>query len=113
MSAEIDPRVVAFDGPLPEGVDPVASLGGKAAGLRVMSRDLGLPVPPGFVLTTALCHEYLAHGWPEGIESSIREHLRALEQATGRSFGSAERPLLVSVRSGAPVSMPGMMDTLL
>jgi pyruvate,orthophosphate dikinase len=113
MEAATDPLVVAFDGPLPAGLDPVTVLGGKAAGLRVMAGELGLPVPPGFVLTTGLCREYLARGWPLGIETSLQEHLGELERRTGRRFGDTERPLLVSVRSGAPVSMPGMMDTLL
>ena len=64
--------ILAFEDPLPAGADPVHLLGGKAAGLAVMARDLGLPVPPGFVVTTAVCNDYLAHGWPDGLEAEIR-----------------------------------------
>ena len=88
-------------------------LGGKGAGLLEMRQRLGLPVPPGFVLGTPLCRRVLTQGWPEGLDEVIERHLAELERATGQRFGDAERPLLVSVRSGAPVSMPGMMDTVL
>ena len=88
-------------------------LGGKAAGLAVMARELGLPVPPGFVVTAKVCREFLAGGWPAGIDDQIRAHLDRLSGRSGRKFGDSSVPLLVSVRSGAPVSMPGMMDTLL
>jgi pyruvate,orthophosphate dikinase len=90
-----------------------ALVGGKAAGLGVMAAELGLPVPPAFVVTTAACNEYLAHGWPDGLDAELREHMRHIEEGVGRAFGDADDPLLVSVRSGAPVSMPGMMDTIL
>jgi pyruvate,orthophosphate dikinase len=88
-------------------------IGSKAANLAAMANELELPVPPGFAVSTAACLAYLAHGWPEGLEDDIRAHMKRLEQALGRGFGDPENPLLVSVRSGAPVSMPGMMDTLL
>ena len=88
-------------------------VGSKAANLGVMARDLGLPVPPGFVISTAACRAYLAGGWPEGLDDEIREGMAAIETAIGRRFGDSADPLLVSVRSGAPVSMPGMMDTIL
>jgi Phosphoenolpyruvate synthase/pyruvate phosphate dikinase len=88
-------------------------LGGKAANLTVMALDLGLPVPPAFTITTAACNVYLANGWPDGLDAEIREHLATIEQRVGRRFGDPADPLLVSVRSGAPVSMPGMMDTIL
>ncbi len=88
-------------------------LGGKAANLGVMALDLGLPVPPAFTITTAACNAYLANGWPDGLDAEIREHLATMEQRVGRRFGDPADPLLVSVRSGAPVSMPGMMDTIL
>jgi pyruvate, orthophosphate dikinase len=87
-------------------------LGGKGAGLAEMRR-LGVPVPAGFVLGTPLCRRFLASGWPEGLDAAIDVHLAALEQATGQRLGDGEVPLFVSVRSGAPVSMPGMMDTIL
>ncbi|MFH1331386.1 MAG: pyruvate, phosphate dikinase [Actinomycetota bacterium] len=88
-------------------------VGSKAANLAAMANELGLPVPPGFAVSTAACREYLAHGWPEGLGEEIRSHLARVENALGRGFGDPANPLLVSVRSGAPVSMPGMMDTLL
>jgi pyruvate,orthophosphate dikinase len=88
-------------------------LGGKGAGLAEMAR-LGLPVPPGFTITTEACREYLAHGRePEALADEVAEHLAGVEKATGRGFGDPEDPLLVSVRSGARFSMPGMMDTVL
>ncbi|MBI5319377.1 pyruvate, phosphate dikinase [Bradyrhizobium sp.] len=88
-------------------------LGGKGAGLVEMRQKLGLPVPHAFVLSTALCRQYLTSGWPDGLDEVIDRKLAALESATWQGFGDSERPLLVSVRSGAPVSMPGMMDTIL
>jgi pyruvate,orthophosphate dikinase len=90
-----------------------ALVGGKAANLGVMGRDLGLPVPPGFAITTAACRAFLAGGWPDGLDDELRTRMSAVESAVGRRFGDASDPLLVSVRSGAPVSMPGMMDTIL
>ena len=90
-----------------------ALVGGKAANLGVMARDLGLPVPPGFVITTETCRAFLASGWPAGLDEEIRSRMAQVEAAVGRRFGDADDPLLVSVRSGAPVSMPGMMDTIL
>src|SRR5579864_6297240 len=88
-------------------------IGGKAASLAVMAGDLGLPVPPGFVISTEACRSYLSAGWPEGLDTELRAHMRRAEQLAARRFGGAADPLLVSVRSGAPVSMPGMMDTIL
>jgi pyruvate, orthophosphate dikinase len=93
--------------------DAKALVGGKAANLGVMARDLGLPVPPGFAITTATCREFQASGWPTGLDDEIRTRMADIETAVGRRFGDAADPLLVSVRSGAPVSMPGMMDTIL
>jgi pyruvate, orthophosphate dikinase len=93
--------------------DAKALVGGKAANLGVMARDLGLPVPPGFVITTAACREFLATGWPAGLDDEIGARMADVETAVGRRFGDPSDPLLVSVRSGAPVSMPGMMDTIL
>lgn len=105
--------VYTLEDALPAGVEPARLLGGKAAGLVTMARELGLPVPPFFTVTTEVCRRFLAGGWPEGLDAAIRAALAKLEAATGRTFGGGDHPLLVSVRSGAPVSMPGMMDTLL
>jgi pyruvate,orthophosphate dikinase len=88
-------------------------LGGKGANLAEMTR-LGLPVPPGFTITTDACRWYLEHGdVPPGLADQVTAHLTALEQAMGKTLGDPEDPLLVSVRSGAAVSMPGMMETVL
>ncbi len=88
-------------------------LGGKGAGLAEMTR-IGLPVPPGFTITTEACKEYLKLGkLSEEIKEQTLEHLKKLEEKTGKKFGDVNNPLLVSVRSGAPISMPGMMDTIL
>ncbi len=88
-------------------------LGGKGAGLAEMTR-IGLPVPPGFTITTEACKEYQKTGkLSEEIKKEVLEHLRKLEEKTGKKFGDRSNPLLVSVRSGAPISMPGMMDTIL
>ena len=90
-----------------------ALLGGKGAGLRDMAR-LGIPVPPGFTLTTETCRYRLEHkAEPAELAAELRAAIAAVGAATGAVFGDATRPLLVSVRSGAPVSMPGMMDTIL
>lgn len=101
--------------PLPEPAARMKSLlGGKGASLAAMSQA-GLNVPPAFTITTECCRYYFENGetWPEGLADEIRRHLRRLEETTGRSFGTGKRPLFVSVRSGAEVSMPGMMDTIL
>ena len=88
-------------------------LGGKGANLAEMT-NLGLPVPPGFTITTEACRAYLAHGrQPDGMGDEVTEHLVALEKVMGKELGQADDPLLVSVRSGAKFSMPGMMETVL
>ncbi|HEY3869451.1 MAG TPA: PEP/pyruvate-binding domain-containing protein, partial [Actinocrinis sp.] len=88
-------------------------LGGKGANLAEMT-NIGLPVPPGFTITTDACRYYLANGTtPEGLDDEVAAHLEALEQAMGRKLGDPGDPLLVSVRSGAKFSMPGMMETVL
>jgi pyruvate,orthophosphate dikinase len=89
-------------------------LGGKGAGLAEMTQ-MGVPVPAGFTITTDACRAYMSNGkaLPDGLDVEIDAHLRALEDKTGRRFGDADDPLLVSVRSGAAISMPGMMDTIL
>ncbi|MEN8208762.1 MAG: pyruvate, phosphate dikinase [Candidatus Fermentibacteria bacterium] len=91
-------------------------LGGKGANLAEMTR-IGLPVPPGFTLSTEACSGYYTDGlegaWPDGLEEQVKEKLALLESISEKQFGTGEEPLLVSVRSGAAVSMPGMMDTVL
>ncbi len=89
-------------------------LGGKGAGLAEMT-SLGLPVPPGVTITTAACRHYFDHGqsWPDGLDDELQAGLRFVEEIAGKRLGDPENPLLVSVRSGAAVSMPGMMDTVL
>jgi pyruvate,orthophosphate dikinase len=102
--------VFDFDDPAGGGRE---RLGGKGAGLAEMTQ-LGVPVPAGFTITTDACRAYMAErDVPAGLEAEIDEHLAALERRTGKRFGDPEDPLLVSVRSGAAVSMPGMMDTIL
>jgi pyruvate,orthophosphate dikinase len=88
-------------------------LGGKGAGLAEMA-NLGLPVPPGFTISSRLCITYLEQGtFPDDLREEVDRHLKQLERATKKKFGDAKNPLLVSVRSGAAVSMPGMMETIL
>ncbi len=88
-------------------------LGGKGIGLAEMTQ-LGVPVPAGFTITTDACRAYMASGGEvEGLDEEVAEHIERLEERTGKRFGDPEDPLLVSVRSGAAVSMPGMMDTIL
>ncbi len=96
------------------GTDMRALLGGKGANLAEMT-SIGLPVPPGFTITTQSCAEYyhLGEKLPGTLLDELDRNMRALEQETQKTFGSAQNPLLVSVRSGAAVSMPGMMDTVL
>ena len=89
-------------------------LGGKGAGLAEMTRA-GLPTPPGFTITTAACNDYFAAGekLPDGLWDDVLDALHDVEGQTGKGFGDPANPLLVSVRSGAKFSMPGMMDTVL
>ncbi len=88
-------------------------LGGKGANLAEMMSVLRLPVPHGFTITTDACRAYMHGGWPKGLDDEIARHVAVLEKKMGRSLGDAHDPLLVSVRSGAKFSMPGMMDTVL
>ncbi|HEV8509869.1 MAG TPA: PEP/pyruvate-binding domain-containing protein, partial [Gemmatimonadales bacterium] len=88
-------------------------LGGKGAGLAEMA-NLGLPVPPGFTISAKLCITYLEQGtFPPALRAEVDRHLKHLERVTKKGFGDSKNPLLVSVRSGAAVSMPGMMETIL
>src|SRR6516162_9469276 len=90
-----------------------ALLGGKGANLAEMTSVLGLPVPHGFTITTDACRAYMTGGWPEGLSDEVSNHLLRLEKSMGKRLGDPSDPLLVSVRSGAQFSMPGMMDTVL
>jgi pyruvate,orthophosphate dikinase len=89
-------------------------LGGKGANLAEMTH-IGLPVPPGLIITTEACRDFTAQGqkFPAGMEEEVRLAMAALEESLGKKFSDEKDPLLVSVRSGAPISMPGMMDTIL
>jgi pyruvate, orthophosphate dikinase len=88
-------------------------LGGKGANLAEMTSVLGLPVPPGFTITTDACRAHLADGWPDGLTDEVRRGRGRIERSMGKRLGDPTDPLLVSVRSGAKFSMPGMMDTVL
>src|SRR5947209_12822085 len=88
-------------------------LGGKGANLAEMTSVLGLPVPPGFTITTDACGAYMEAGWPGGLSAEVDTHVRGLEKRMAKKLGDPSDPLLVSVRSGAKFSMPGMMDTVL
>ena len=106
--------VFFFGGGAAEGTrDMRRVLGGKGANLAEMT-NLGVPVPPGFTIACDVCVRYLREGsYPDTLRAEVEEHLHRLERTTQRTFGDATQPLLVSVRSGAPVSMPGMMETIL
>src|SRR3989441_4038947 len=88
-------------------------LGGKGANLAEMTSVLGLPVPPGFTISTDACRAYMDAGWPDGLDDEVAKHVKRLEKAMKKKLGDPGDPLLVSVRSGAKFSMPGMMDTVL
>ncbi len=88
-------------------------LGGKGANLAEMTSVLKLPVPPGFTISTDACRAYMAGGWPKALDAEVAGARARLEKAMGKTIGDASDPLLVSVRSGAKFSMPGMMDTVL
>ena len=107
--------VYAFGGGGSDGDASLKNLlGGKGANLAEMAK-LGLPVPPGFTITTDVCNAYydLGEKYPETLAGQVEAALADLEEKTGKKFGDSENPLLVSVRSGARASMPGMMDTVL
>lgn len=112
---QIPKFVYYFGGGKAEGNENMKNLlGGKGANLAEMV-NLGIPVPPGFTITTEVCTAYYENNgqWPEGLEEQVKENLAKLESEMGQKFGDPSNPLLVSVRSGARVSMPGMMDTVL
>ena len=107
--------VYAFGGKHSEGNAEMRELlGGKGANLAEMA-SIGLPVPPGFTITTEVCTHYYENGerYPDDLEAAVAAGVAHIEQAVGAAFGDRSNPLLVSVRSGARVSMPGMMDTVL
>ncbi|HJR52717.1 MAG TPA: PEP/pyruvate-binding domain-containing protein, partial [Gemmatimonadota bacterium] len=111
MSAD---QIHDFDAPPAGSPEELTRLlGGKGANLAVMAAQLGLPVPPGFTISTDVCRDVVAGHWPEGLDASLHAHMQRLADRAGRRFGDPSDPLLVSVRSGAAVSMPGMMDTIL
>src|SRR5690349_13983389 len=114
MSQLIAPRATKYVYEFSEGSAQLNDLlGGKGANLAEMTR-IGLPVPPGFIITTSACRTYLETGTaPAALEAEIRSHLADLEARAGRRLGDSTDPLLVSVRSGARFSMPGMMETVL
>ncbi len=108
-------RVYYFGGDSAEGAAQMKNLlGGKGANLAEMT-NIGLPVPAGFTITTEVCAEYFENGgkFPTGLKEEVENALKRVEQVMGAKFGDSDNPLLVSVRSGARVSMPGMMDTVL
>jgi pyruvate,orthophosphate dikinase len=110
ISAVVTRYVYAFDEPAEGGRE---LLGGKGVGLAEMTQ-LGVPVPAGFTITTDACRAFMrGHDVPGGLDEEIDGHISRLEEKSGKRFGDEEDPLLVSVRSGAAISMPGMMDTIL
>ena len=113
MTNDIPPRIVFF-GPGTRTEIPPRDFGNKAAGLGTMS-SLGIPIPPGFALNVSICEDYYKNGMkdPPYLPGLLQEGISHLEHATGLQYGSERKPLLVSVRSGAPASMPGIMDTIL
>src|SRR5712672_1012151 len=113
--ARVHPEIYFFGAGASEGRAEMRDLlGGKGANLAEMA-SLKLPVPPGFTISTEVCNYFYAHGkkYPKGLTEGVAKSGARIEKALGRKFGDAQNPLLVSVRSGARVSMPGMMDTVL
>ncbi len=115
MAKKTEKKVYFFGNGKAEGKAQMKQLlGGKGANLAEMT-NIGVPVPPGFTISTAVCGEYSKTGgkWPAGLKDEVAKNVKKLERAMGNKFGDPKKPLLVSVRSGAAVSMPGMMDTVL
>src|SRR5229473_5764590 len=113
--ARVHPEIYFLCGSAAEGrADMRDLLGGKGAGLAEMAA-LKLPVPPGFTISTGVCTYFYEHNhkYPKGLDAAVAKSVARIEKALGRRFGDKRNPLLVSVRSGARVSMPGMMDTVL
>ncbi|RFA10377.1 phosphate kinase [Subtercola boreus] len=95
------------------GKDLAHLLGGKGAGLAEMTTALGINVPPGFTIALPVCRQYRETGWPDGLDREVEQNIARLGDVLGRRFGDPVDPLLVAVRSGSPISMPGMLDTVL
>jgi pyruvate,orthophosphate dikinase len=113
--ARVHPEIYFFGAGVSEGrADMRNLLGGKGANLAEMA-SLKLPVPPGFTISTQVCNYFYDHGnkYPKGLAEGVKKSIARVEKELGRKFGDAKKPLLFSVRSGARVSMPGMMDTVL
>ncbi|HVA81002.1 MAG TPA: PEP/pyruvate-binding domain-containing protein, partial [Candidatus Binataceae bacterium] len=113
--ARVHPEIYFFGAGAAEGRSEMRDLlGGKGANLAEMA-SLKLPVPPGFTISTRVCNYYYDHRnkYPKGLTEGVANSVARIEKALGRKFGDSKNPLLVSVRSGARVSMPGMMDTVL
>ena len=113
--ARLHPEIYFFGGNVAEGRSRMRDLlGGKGANLAEMA-SLKLPVPPGFTISTRVCTYFYQHGstYPKGLTQGVAKSIGRMEKLLGRKFGDHNNPLLVSVRSGARVSMPGMMDTVL
>ena len=113
--ARVHPEIYFFGAGVTEGRANMRDLlGGKGANLAEMA-SLKLPVPPGFTISTRVCNHFYEHQgkYPKGLTQGVAKSVARIERALGRKFGDAKNPLLVSVRSGARVSMPGMMDTVL
>src|SRR5215472_3710231 len=113
--ARVHPEIYFFGAGVAEGRAAMREiLGGKGANLAEMA-SLKLPVPPGFTISTRVCNYYYDNDqkYPKGLTEGVKKSVARIEKALGRRFGDAKKPLLVSVRSGARVSMPGMMDTVL
>jgi pyruvate,orthophosphate dikinase len=114
LVSDVDVAIFAFDHD--HGVparDLPGLLGGKGAGLAEMTKALGMSVPPGFTIPLTVCRTYRETGWPDELEPLLAHHITDLGERMGRRFGDTADPLLVAVRSGAPISMPGMLDTVL
>ncbi|MCU0631326.1 MAG: hypothetical protein MUF37_09275, partial [Methanoregulaceae archaeon] len=113
MTKQLSPKIAFFGQGLRSEI-PSEEFGNKAAGLGTMSL-LGVPVPPGFSLNISICEDYYRNGMqiPPSLPDLLHEGISFLEKSTGLMYGSPKKPLLVSVRSGAPASMPGIMDTIL
>jgi pyruvate,orthophosphate dikinase len=114
VAIEVASGIYTFDHPHQGHARELTDLlGGKGAGLAEMTSALGINVPPGFTISVPVCQRYAREGWPRELDDALGDHVRALGERMGRHLGDQADPLLVAVRSGAPESMPGMLDTVL